>query len=101
MNIRWLCLISGGLLLLGILTVWPYSYYIFLRWIIFISSAIVAYNFYTSKFQAWALIFGATAFLFNPVFPIYLDKSTWVIFDFVAATLFFLAAYSNKASKHK
>jgi len=96
MNIKWLCIISGGLLLLGIPTGWPYSYYILLRWAIFISSAVVAYGFYNSKLQAWVLIFGAVAILFNPIAPIILNKSIWVVFDFIAACLFFIAAYSKK-----
>lgn len=100
MNIKWLSIASGILLLLGIPTGWPYSYYILLRWIIFISSAIVAYGFYNSKLQAWALVFGAMAILFNPIIPVYLSKSTWVIFDFIGAALFFMAGYSFKNEKH-
>lgn len=96
MNIKWLCLISGGLLLLAIPTGWPYDFYILLRWAICISSIIVAYNFYASKVQAWALIFGAVAFLFNPIMPIYLSKSTWVVFDFIVAILYFLGADKTK-----
>lgn len=99
MNVKWLCVISGGLLLLGISTGWPYSYYIFLRWAIFISSIIVAYGFYKSKINAWALVFGAVTFIFNPIAPIYLSKSIWVIFDFIGAILFFWAGYSIRRNK--
>lgn len=96
MNIKSLCIISGVLLLLAIPTWWPSDFYILLRWAIFISSIIVAYGFYKSKIMAWTFIFGAVAFLFNPIAPMYLGKSTWVIFDFIGAVLFFLAAYSKK-----
>lgn len=99
MNMKWVCLVSGGLLLLAIPTGWPYDFYIFLRWAIFISSIIVAYGFYKSRINAWTFILGAVAFLFNPIAPIYLAKQTWVIIDFIGAVLFFLAAYSNKRSK--
>jgi hypothetical protein len=94
MNIKWLCLASGILLLLGIPTGWPDSYYILLRWAILISSAVVAYGFYKSKLKGWALVFGAIAILFNPIMPFYLNKSTWVILDFIGACLFFVAGYS-------
>lgn len=100
MNIKWLCIASGIILLLAIPTGWPYSFYILLRWTIFLSSIVVAYGFYKSKIIAWALIFGAVTFLFNPIAPIYLSKSTWVTFDFIGAVLFFLAAYSTN-KKHK
>ncbi|MDP2638163.1 MAG: hypothetical protein Q8P26_03825 [Candidatus Levybacteria bacterium] len=93
---RWLCIVSGIVLLLAIPTGWPYSFYILLRWAIFISSIIVAYGFYKSNILAWAFIFGAVAFIFNPIAPLYLGKSTWVIFDFIGAALFFLAAKAKK-----
>jgi len=96
MNIRWLCIISGVLLLLAIPTGWPSGFYILLRWAIFISSIVVAYGFYKSKIMAWTFVFGAVAFLFNPIAPMYLGKSTWVIFDFIGAVLFFLAGFSSK-----
>jgi len=96
MNIKWLSIISGVLLLLAILPGWPSSFYILLRWAIFISSIIVAYGFYKSKITAWIFIFGAVAFLFNPIAPMYLGKSTWVIFDFIGAILFFVAGFSKK-----
>ena len=96
MNIKWLCVASGIMLLLAIPTGWPYGFYILLRWAIFISSALVAYSFYKANLQGWVLVFAAIAFLFNPLFPIYQTKSTWVMFDFIAAILFFLAAYSKK-----
>lgn len=102
MNIKWLCIISGGLLLLAIPTGWPYDFYILLRWVIFAIALIVAYNFYSSKLQSWAITFLILAVLFNPLFPINLAKSTWIIFDLVGAGIFFLAAFSNKIKvEHK
>ncbi len=96
MNIKWLCIASGILLLLAIPTGWPYDFYILLRWVISISSIVVAWGFYKSKLTAWTLVFGAIAFLFNPVAPIYLNKASWTLIDFVSAILFFLAGYSVK-----
>ena len=96
MNIKWLCIASGILLLLGIPYGWPYSYYIFLRWFIFVAAIITAIGFGKSKLTGWAIVFGALAFLFNPIIPVYLNKSSWVLIDFVSAILFFLAAYSVK-----
>ena len=91
---KWLCIISGLLLLLAIPSGWPYDFYILLRWVIFISSIIVAWGFHKSKFTAWAFVFGSVAFLFNPIIPIHLSKSIWVLIDFISVTLFFLAGYS-------
>src|SRR5687767_7539042 len=94
MNIRNTCIVAGILLVLAIPTGWPYGYYILLRWIISIIAAIVAYEFYKSHLQAWTFVFGSITFLFNPIIPVYLSKSTWVLIDLIAAILFFVAAYS-------
>ena len=96
MNMKGLCIASGIILLLAIPTGWPYDFYIFLRWAIFISSIVTTYSFYKSKFIAWAFVFGAVAFLFNPIAPIYLSKSTWVVFDFIGAILFFISSNAVK-----
>ena len=99
MNIKWLCLASGILLLITIPTGWPYNFYILLRWAIFIASAIVAYGFYTSKLPAWSLIFGAISVLFNPIVPFYLTKSAWIPIDFICAIFYFIASYLYRVNK--
>lgn len=96
MNIKWLCIASGILLLLAIPSGWPYGYYIFLRWLIFISSIVMASGFNKARLTGWVFVFGALAFLFNPILPIYLNKSSWVAIDLIAAMFFFLSAYSIK-----
>ncbi len=95
MNIKYFCIIAGTMAILAILP-WPYAYYQLLRWVIFISAAIIAYGFNKSKLLGWALAFGVIAFLFNPLFPIYLNRSTWSGIDLVTGIIFFMAAYSKK-----
>lgn len=100
MNIKYIAIASGVLLLLGIPNnLWPYAYYTLLRWVIFITSGIIAYGFYESSLTGWVLVFGAVSLLFNPIFPFYLNKSSWVAIDFICASLFFIAAYSTKKTK--
>lgn len=99
MNIKWLSLASGILLILGILTFWPYGYYILLRWIVCGAAVANAIGFSKSKLTGWVLVFASIALIFNPIFPVFMNKSSWVAIDFVAATLFFLAAYSIKEKK--
>lgn len=96
MNIKWLCIASGVLLLLAIPTGWPYDFYILLRWIIFFSASYVAFEFYKSKLQTWTFIFGGLAFLFNPLLPIYLNKLMWVPIDLIGSILFFVSAFTFK-----
>jgi len=99
MNTKWPSIISGVLLLLGILNIWPYDYYIFLRWVICGVAIFNAVGFSKSKLTGWVLVFGALAFLFNPLIPVYMNKSSWVGIDLISACLFFISAYSIKERK--
>lgn len=99
MNIKWFSIISGILLVLGILNGWPYSYYILLRWIVCGAAIFNAIGFSKSKLTGWALLYGALAFLYNPLMPIYMSKSSWIGIDFVAATIFFLSINLSKGKK--
>lgn len=97
MNIKWLAIITGVMLVLGIpVGWWPYGYYILLRWVVCISAIIIANGFNKSGLKGWMLIFASIAFLFNPIIPVYLNKETWVLIDLVSAILFFISAYSVK-----
>lgn len=99
MNIKWLLITAGVLLFLGILNFWPYDYYVILRWVVCAAAVISAFGFNHSKLTGWVLTFSALAILFNPLFPIYMNKSSWVGIDLVAAIVFFLAAFSIKSKK--
>ena len=96
MNIKWLSVITGILLLLGIPNGWPYGYYVVLRWIVCGASIFNVIGFSKSKLTGWVLVFGAIAFLFNPLIPVYLNKNSWVGIDLISAIVFFFAAYSIK-----
>lgn len=99
-NTKWLSIASGIFLLLGMLSFWPYGYYVILRWVICGISIINIIGFSKSKLMRWALVFGTLAFLFNPIFPVYLNKSSWVVIDLISAIIFFLSAYSIKSVKN-
>jgi hypothetical protein len=99
MNIKWISIVSGVLLLLGILNGWPYAYYILLRWVICGAAIFNAVGFSKSKLTGWVFVFGALAFLFNPLFPVYLNKSSWVGIDLISAFIFFISAYAIKNKK--
>lgn len=84
-------IISSITLLLALLD-WPYGYYTFLRIVITAIAAYYAYYIHENKlsealkFWFWGLIF--VAILFNPIFPIYLDRGTWGFIDIVTAIFF-------------
>ena len=80
--------IVAGLLLFAVLPI-PYIYYQLLRIVVTVVASIYAYKFYEDNQMAWVLVFGIIALIWNPIFPIYMDKSVWMILDIVGATVFF------------
>lgn len=85
-----------GLMLLLALADWQYSYYEVLRVVVCTSSVYLAYDSYDKKRIVWTCIFIALAILFNPIIPIYLQKETWRIVDFVAALLVLASIFFDK-----
>lgn len=96
---KYFCIGCGLLLLIAIPSGWPYSFYVFLRWMVALSAVYVSSEFCKSRIFGWAFVFGGLALLFNPVFPFYLAKASWAPIDLIAAVLFFLAGYSTNKTK--
>lgn len=76
--------------------IWPYGYYIFLRWVVTGAALFILWITYELKKKAWPLIMGAIAILFNPIAPIYLDKGNWVVIDLIVAALFLISIFKLK-----
>ncbi len=92
--------ISIILLLIAIPRGLPYDYYIFLRWVITVSSVYIAWTSYKLKDIFWIGVFGIVAILFNPIFPIHLTKETWVVIDLMVATIFFIGIFLIKKGEN-
>ena len=85
--------IPAALLVLALLPL-PYGYYTFLRIVVTICAAIVAYELYASeKLRLMSFLFIGIAVLFNPVIPIALNRSLWTPIDVVVAAIFCLGLY--------
>ena len=87
--------ISGVLLLLA-LGYHPYSYYIILRWVVSSSSLYSGWILSKLKSSNWAWILFIVGILFNPIFPVYLDRSTWQVIDIVSAIILFISLSAKK-----
>jgi len=90
-----LCITAGIALLLAIYS-FPYGYYIFLRWAIMLISIYVAILKFQGNYKTAGLILLSVAILFNPFVPITMAKSSWAIFDFITAMLFFVFSYTDE-----
>ena len=83
--------IVAGLLLIALLPL-PYFYYQLLRIVVIVAAAIYAYKFYKDNQMAKVITFGIIALIWNPIFPIYMDKSVWMILDIVGAVVFYFGS---------
>lgn len=88
---NWFTITAGVMLLLAIPAIWPYSYFQILRWVV---TGVAIYNAYTAnklEKTQWVFIMVGIAILFNPLFPIYFQKETWVVLDLISSVLMFIS----------
>jgi hypothetical protein len=88
MNKSTIAYVSSVLLFFGILNL-PMGYYDLLRVVISVSAGYFALELYGKS--RWAFAFIGIAILFNPIFPMYLTKSSWQIIDIVCGSLFLIS----------
>lgn len=68
-----------------------YGLYQLVRLLAFIGFAVLCYTQYQRDPKSWLpWILGVFAFVFNPIFPIYLGKALWAVTDLVAAVFLLL-----------
>ena len=89
-------IISIVMLLLAIPPIWPYGYYILLRWVVTASAIFLVWIAYNLKKTFWLFLMGIIALLFNPIAPIHLDKETWIVIDLIVATIFLVSIFKIK-----
>src|SRR5438477_11787813 len=89
--IAWL--IAAVMLVFGAAEKQTDSFYTLLRWVccaVFAYSAIISFQ---MKRVLWLCIFAALAALFNPIFPAHLDRSLWIVIDWIAIGAVVFAAF--------
>lgn len=80
---------------------WPYGYYVFLRWIITGVAIFILWIAHNLERRGWFWLMMLIAILFNPIVPIHLDKEIWVAIDFIVATLFLVSIFKIKIYERK
>jgi hypothetical protein len=89
--IAWL--IAAVMLVFAAVKKQPDGFYTLLRWI---CCAVFAYSAVTSlqlKRMLWLGIFAALAVLFNPIFPLHLDRNLWIVADCFSIGAMVIAAF--------
>jgi|WetSurMetagenome_2_1015567.scaffolds.fasta_scaffold191473_1 hypothetical protein len=69
----------------------PISFYCLLRFIICVVGIYSAYFAFKTKKTTWVLLMSAIAILFNPLFPIYLERSQWELYDGISILILLLS----------
>lgn len=89
---------SMALLFLAILPIWPYAFYQLVRLVV---CSTCIYILYTERHKSnwYILLFVLLAFLFNPIFPLYIAKDVWPIFDFLAGVILVVNYYKLNQKK--
>jgi hypothetical protein len=82
--------IVPAILLVVAVALMPYGYYTFGRIVTCGSAALIAVVGFReqSGAQAWSILFSLIAVLFNPIIPIYLNRSDWFYLDLGTAGVF-------------
>jgi hypothetical protein len=81
----------------------PYDFFVILRWVVLVSACVVLWVLADWRhvdepgegngWEVGVVLFSAMAILFNPVFPVYMDREDWVVWDMLAAALFVVATF--------
>jgi hypothetical protein len=88
--IAWL--IVAGLLVYADVERHPYSFYTLLRWICCPVFGYSAFTAYEKNRVLWVWVFGVLAALYNPIFRVHLDRSTWIGVNWFTAAVLVVAA---------
>lgn len=76
----------------------PYDYYTILRWVVLVGGSFVAWK-SRSLGELWPIAVIAAVAIFNPLFPLRLERATWKYLDIAVAVLFLLIAGVHLAQK--
>ena len=91
--------ISIVMLFAGIPKFFPYGYYTLLRLVVCGTGAYIAYFSFEEERKLIGYLSVVIAFLFNPIFPVHLDKEAWVIIDFIVAIFFGITIFALRSEK--
>lgn len=92
----------GSILLFWALGEHTYGYYSLLRYISFGVGIYLVYISMSMKQIPWAWIFGMIALIFNPLFPVRLERELWAYVDVISGIIFLASIFfvrENLSSK--
>jgi hypothetical protein len=91
-----LTIIAATVLFLALFNGWPYGFFTLLRFVVFASSAYVAWMAYVAQREKWAWVFGFLAVLFNPFILIHLNREIWIVIDLIVGIFMIISVFIFK-----
>lgn len=82
--------VAGCAAIVGALPL-PYGYYPLLRWLVTVVAALGAVSAHAQDRKEWVWLLGATAVIFNPLFPPAFGKDAWAVIDLLAGVVLLMA----------
>lgn len=76
----------------------PYAYYNLLRLVVCGSSIYLGYQYNQNKSEGFSWALYIQAFIYNPLFPMYLGRELWVIVNAISIALFIGTYIADKKS---
>ena len=89
----WPFIITIIALVVGSFKIRSYEFYILLRLLVCGVAVYGAIQAHSQERTGWACLLGGVAVLFNPLIPIHLTKSVWVVLDLATAGLLGVVAF--------
>jgi hypothetical protein len=84
--------VSALALILSVLPVWPYFYYILLRYLVGVTAVLLIVRANELKKSYWVWLWIAVAIVFNPIAPFYLPAQMQVATSLACGLLFAVSA---------
>lgn len=79
--------IAGVMLLWALCPENPYGYYVLLRWVVCPCFGYAAFQAHEKNKKRWVWVLGILAVLFNPLFPLHLNREMWFVIDLLAVAV--------------
>lgn len=89
-------LIAAAFLILALFGDWPYGFFTLLRFVVFATTAYVAWMAYEQQKEKWVWIFGFLAVLFNPFIVIHFNRELWSFIDVIVAVFMIISVFALK-----
>ena len=96
MNINFIKIIMGIMLLWALYPENPYVYYTILRIVIFISAIYISTKYYQASNEKWLWIYGIIAFIYNPIFSIHLNREIWSVVNIATIVVIVISMLKRK-----